>query len=120
MFSISIQNACLIFRFPNTDVIFFLIDTAADENKATRTKLEQLRFIMEQRRARRKARREARTSPYTTHVPATWSSEATTLVTSQAGNTKKATQGMEVDSGDSEASGDQNTLCELNSGTVVA
>jgi len=34
------------------------------ENLATRGKMEQLRMIMEERRARRRARREARAAPY--------------------------------------------------------
>ena len=43
----------------------------AEENQATRGKLEQLRMVMEERRARRRARREARAAPYST----TWSSK---------------------------------------------
>lgn len=43
----------------------------AEENQATRGKLEQLRVVMEERRARRRARREARTAPYS----AAWSAK---------------------------------------------
>lgn len=44
----------------------------AEENQATRGKLEQLRMVMEERRARRRARREARAAPYTSG----WSSKS--------------------------------------------
>lgn len=56
----------------------------AEENQATRGKLEQLRMVMEERRARRRARREARAAPYST----TWSSKngaASSVNTSAAG-----------------------------------
>jgi len=43
----------------------------AEENQATRGKLEQLRVVMEERRARRRARREARAAPYS----AAWSAK---------------------------------------------
>ena len=43
----------------------------AEENQATRGKLEQLRMVMEERRARRRARREARAAPYS----AAWSAK---------------------------------------------
>lgn len=36
----------------------------SQENQATRGKMERLRLIMEERRARRRARREARSAPY--------------------------------------------------------
>jgi hypothetical protein len=45
----------------------------AEENQATRGKLEQLRMVMEERRARRRARREARAAPYST--AGNWSSK---------------------------------------------
>lgn len=39
---------------------------AGDQIQVTREKMEQLRRIMEERKARRRARREARASPYST------------------------------------------------------
>lgn len=45
------------------------------ENQATRGKMEHLRLIMEERRARRRARREARAAPYTTQ----WSAKSESL-----------------------------------------
>lgn len=45
----------------------------AEENQATRGKVEQLRMVMEERRARRRARREARAAPYSTS--GNWSSK---------------------------------------------
>lgn len=45
------------------------------ENQATRGKMEHLRLIMEERRARRRARREARAAPYTTQ----WSAKSEQL-----------------------------------------
>ncbi|MPC22155.1 Midnolin-A [Portunus trituberculatus] len=90
-----------------------------DENQAMRTKVEQLRLIMEQRRARRKARRDARARPYPT-TPSSWTSDTTvpTVVTTSS-TTTSATQAMDVDSGTAEGT-DPTALCELNSETVVA
>lgn len=84
-----------------------------------RTKVEQLRLIMEQRRARRKARRDARARPYPT-TPSSWTSDTTvpTVVTTSS-TTASATQAMDVDSGTAEGA-DPTALCELNSETVVA
>lgn len=92
---------------------------SGDENQAMRTKVEQLRLIMEQRRARRKARRDARARPYPT-TPSSWTSDTTvpTVVTTSS-TTTSATQAMDVDSGTAEGT-DPATLCELNSETVVA
>jgi hypothetical protein len=46
--------------------LFFVVLAGAEsqENVATRGKMERLRLIMEERRARRRARREARSAPY--------------------------------------------------------
>ncbi|XP_046400611.1 midnolin isoform X2 [Ischnura elegans] len=54
------------------------------ENQATRGKMEQLRLIMEERRARRRARREARAAPYS-HGSAALSGSSTS--SSQWGGT---------------------------------
>ena len=74
-----------------------------DENQVTRSKLEHLRFIMEEKKARRKARREARSCPYGRQEdsPAWAPSPA---------------NGLEV----KDKQQDPAVLCELNSGTVVA
>lgn len=106
-------------------------ESSADDNQVTRTKLEHLRLIMEQRRARRKARREARASPYAARAASaatSWSSEATTLVTSKApsasggprGGEAGTAQGIDVEGSEKDGGGDSATLCELNTGTVVA
>nr|CAD7460096.1 unnamed protein product [Timema tahoe] len=70
------------------------------ENQATRGKMEHLRLIMEERRARRRARREARVAPYTTQ----WSAKSESL--SQAGTSHEP---MDTDPSPSEQQ-----LCELN------
>lgn len=93
---------------------------SGDENQAMRTKVEQLRFIMEQRRARRKARRDARAQPYP-HTAASWATNSSvpTVVTTTSTATTTATQAMDVD-GNGADGVDPTTLCELNSETVVA
>lgn len=97
-----------------------LLTDSGDENQAMRTKVEQLRLIMEQRRARRKARRDARSRPYP-HTPSTWTSDTTvpTVVTTSS-TTASATQAMDVDSSGTAEATDPTALCELNSETVVA
>ena len=64
----------------------------AEENQATRGKLEQLRAVMEERRARRRARREARAAPYST----SWSSKNGTGVAAASLNTPPAGCGGSV------------------------
>ncbi|XP_037792528.1 LOW QUALITY PROTEIN: midnolin-A-like [Penaeus monodon] len=93
---------------------------SGDENQAMRTKVEQLRLIMEQRRARRKARRDARARPYP-HTAASWATDTTVpaVVTTTSTAAASATQAMDVDGGDTDGT-DPTTLCELNSETVVA
>ncbi|XP_071546255.1 midnolin isoform X2 [Panulirus ornatus] len=93
---------------------------SGDENQAMRTKVEQLRMIMEQRRARRKARRDARARPYP-HTAASWSTDTSvpTVVTTSGTAATSTTQAMDVDSGKADGA-DPTTLCELNSETVVA
>lgn len=93
---------------------------SGDENQAMRTKVEQLRMIMEQRRARRKARRDARARPYP-HTAASWATDTSvpTVVTTSGTAATSTTQAMDVDSGKADGA-DPTTLCELNSETVVA
>ncbi|XP_053652916.2 midnolin homolog isoform X2 [Cherax quadricarinatus] len=93
---------------------------SGDENQAMRTKVEQLRLIMEQRRARRKARRDARTRPYP-HTSASWATDTSvpTVVTASSTASASTAQAMEVDGSKADGT-DPATLCELNSETVVA
>lgn len=100
--------------------IFWNTTDSGDENQAMRTKVEQLRLIMEQRRARRKARRDARARPYP-HTAASWATDTTVpaVVTTTSTAAASATQAMDVDGGDTDGT-DPTTLCELNSETVVA
>ncbi|XP_049813573.1 midnolin [Schistocerca nitens] len=65
-------------KVPHVAAIQSLSDESANlsrENQATRGKMEHLRLIMEERRARRRARREARAAPYTTQ----WSAKSEQL-----------------------------------------
>lgn len=103
----------------NIDVTHSTELDSGDENQAMRNKVEQLRLIMEQRRARRKARRDARAQPYP-HTAASWasSSNVPTVVTTSTATTA-ASQAMEVDGTNPDGT-DPATLCELNSETVVA
>ncbi|KAG7154936.1 Midnolin-B-like [Homarus americanus] len=92
---------------------------SGDENQAMRTKVEQLRLIMEQRRARRKARRDARTRPYP-HTAASWATDTSVpTVVATSSTATSATQAMDVDGSKPDGT-DPTTLCELNSETVVA
>ncbi|XP_069190692.1 midnolin homolog isoform X2 [Procambarus clarkii] len=93
---------------------------SGDENQAMRTKVEQLRLIMEQRRARRKARRDARTRPYP-HTSASWATDTSvpTVVATSSTAPASTTQAMDVDGSKADGT-DPATLCELNSETVVA
>ncbi|KAK7079524.1 hypothetical protein SK128_009117 [Halocaridina rubra] len=104
----------------NSDGIHSSEQDSGDENQAMRTKVEQLRLIMEQRRARRKARRDARAQPYP-HNAASWATNSSvpTVVTTTSTATTAASQSMEVDANDADGV-DPATLCELNSETVVA
>ncbi|XP_021916829.1 midnolin homolog [Zootermopsis nevadensis] len=84
--------------------------TLSQENQATRGKMEQLRLIMEERRARRRARREARSAPYTVTQ---WSAKSESLST-QNNPAGGRTHGDEpMDTAGSAATGEQH-VCELN------
>ncbi|XP_067009421.2 midnolin homolog isoform X2 [Anabrus simplex] len=76
------------------------------ENQATRGKMEHLRLIMEERRARRRARREARAAPYTTQ----WSAKSES-VSQPATMGRDAVEPMETGE---QSTGSEQQLCELN------
>ncbi|XP_069703392.1 midnolin-A-like [Periplaneta americana] len=87
--------------------------TLSRENQATRGKMEQLRLIMEERRARRRARREARSAPYTVTQ---WSAKSESLTTQQNSATGGASLGAHGDEPmdtTGSAAGEQH-VCELN------
>lgn len=99
-------------------LIVVVFADSSDENQVMRTKVEQLRLIMEQRRARRKARRDARARPYP-HATS-WAGDTTTVPTVVTTSTASApAQPMEVDPSQTDPT-DPTALCELNSETVVA
>ena len=81
--------------------------TLTQENQATRGKMEHLRLIMEERRARRRARREARSAPYTVTQ---WSAKSESLSTQQnpaaSGSLSHGDEPMDT-------TGDQH-VCELS------
>ncbi|GFG33862.1 hypothetical protein Cfor_11056 [Coptotermes formosanus] len=87
--------------------------TLSQENQATRGKMEQLRLIMQERRARRRARREARLAPYTLTQ---WSAKSESLSTQQnpAGGTGSlGTHGDEPMDTAGSGTAEQH-VCELN------
>jgi len=91
--------------------------TLSRENQATRGKMEQLRLIMQERRARRRARREARSAPYTLTQ---WSAKSESLSTQQnpaggpgSGAGSLGTHGDEPMDTAGSATGEQH-VCELN------
>lgn len=91
--------------------------TLSQENQATRGKMEQLRLIMQERRARRRARREARLAPYTLTQ---WSAKSESLSTQQnpaggpgAGAGSLGTHGDEPMDTTGSSTGEQH-VCELN------
>ncbi|KAK7872595.1 hypothetical protein R5R35_001933 [Gryllus longicercus] len=79
------------------------------ENQATRGKMEHLRLIMEERRARRRARREARAAPYTTQ----WSAKSESLPQSSAMG-HDTVEPMETGEQSSSTASSEQQLCELN------
>ncbi|PNF17695.1 hypothetical protein B7P43_G07349 [Cryptotermes secundus] len=91
--------------------------TLSQENQATRGKMEQLRLIMQERRARRRARREARLAPYTLTQ---WSAKSESLSTQQnpaggpgSGAGSLGTHGDEPMDTTGSSAGEQH-VCELN------
>lgn len=91
--------------------------TLSQENQATRGKMEQLRLIMQERRARRRARREARLAPYTLTQ---WSAKSESLSTQQnpaggpgSGTGSLGTHGDEPMDTTGSSAGEQH-VCELN------
>jgi len=99
----------------------------AEENQATRGKLEQLRMVMEERRARRRARREARVAPYswTPKSEANSSSslfQTPTLVPGSLGDCETAAPGASDSNSSMDTSDNSSTaeLRELNTEPVVA
>ena len=62
------------------------VHVAGDQIQVTREKMEQLRRIMEERKAKRRARREARAAPYSTSWSLKSSSTASSEVDAELAN----------------------------------
>ena len=97
----------------------------AEENQATRGKLEQLRMVMEERRARRRARREARVAPYSWTPKSEANSTSSlfqtpTLVPGSLGDCETAAASDSNSSMDTSDSSSTAELRELNTEPVVA
>ena len=58
------------------------VQVSGDQIQVTREKMEQLRRIMEERKARRRARREARAAPYST----SWSLKSSSTTSAEVAN----------------------------------
>lgn len=85
---------------------------STDQLQVTREKMEQLRRIMEERKAKRRARREARASPYST----SWS-----LKSAASGNDEDvASEAASVDNVGAEAAGQLSAEANLTAANLTA